>query len=158
MTACMQSMSGAWIYAHVCVKWDFPYGCCIDAVSRTGNYQLSKQTDGIKESDWQFYQCLFWSKERMELARERKIAWHCVLAPPLDIFIFHSPVTSIRCYSFTLLTRYILASGLPASTFYLSFLSLSLRPFPLSVSFLLLFPLSPKRRSSRVDALLRWLT
>lgn len=40
-----------------------PYERCTDPVRGTGNYQLSKQTDGIKESDWQFSERLFWSAE-----------------------------------------------------------------------------------------------
>lgn len=61
---------------------------------------------------------------------ESKITWHRTLAPPLDVFISHSPVTSIWSYSFTFLTGYILPPGLLPSSFLRLFSWFSVFPIP----------------------------
>lgn len=130
-TTCMWNKPEAWLYD--CVRaseHDFPYERCMDPVRGTGNYQSSKQTDGIKESDWQFSRACFGALSWRVQEWERKITWHRTLAPLLDVFISHSTVTSIWSYSFTFLTGYILPSGLLPSTFRHVFSWFSVFPSP----------------------------
>lgn len=148
MTTCMWNKPEAWLYD--CARAsgrDCPTSAArIQSGELVITSCLNRQME-LRRVTGNFLSACFGAQSWRVQEWERKITWHRTLAPPLDVFISHSPVTSIWSYSFTFLTGYILPCGLLPSVDFFP---------PGFLSFLL--PLSWRRRSSRVDALLRWLT